>query len=360
MAKSPFGLSTPSARLALRLDGAPFGNVVAAAVADADSARSGVLDLQEAWLGWNPVPTSPWRVRAKAGAFFPVSSLEVGYDQVGWNAQRTISSAAINSWISEEIRIVGAELTGQWRGALINVPHTFTTRLGVFAGNDPAGTEIAWRGWQIGGRVTGLFQKLRLPDLPVYQPDGAIPQQTRNVHEFRELDHRAGLYGALGYSFEGRLDLDAMHYDNRGDPLRVKDGQYSWHTRFDHLGARLQLPGNWDLLSQVMQGSTQMGPNAVHVRFSSWYGLVSHRLGPGLATVRYDWFRTTEHDILPDDANGERGHALAFAWSFAMTPSLKLVTEALRVESTRDARILVGEHPHQTEDSLAVELRLAF
>jgi hypothetical protein len=80
-----------------------------------------------------------------------VSSLEVDYDQVGWNADRTISSAAINSWIAQEVRIFGAEFTAQWRGAL---------------------------------------------------------------HVFRELDHRPGWYGALGYSFEGVLDIEAMHYDN--------------------------------------------------------------------------------------------------------------------------------------------------
>jgi hypothetical protein len=240
------------------------------------------------------------------------------------------------------------------------VPHTFTARLGLFEGNDPAGTEIAWRGWDVGSHVAGLTQKLRLPDLPVYRPDGAIPRQTRNVHDFREIDHRPGLYGALGYSFESILDLDVMHYDNRGDPLRVKDGQYSWHTQFDHLGARLQLPGNWELLSQAMRGSTLMGPNAVHVRFASWYGLASHRSGPSLITLRFDWFNTKDRDVLPDDANGEHGHALALAWSYAMTPSVKLVTEALRVQSTREARTLIGERPRRTEDSLALELRWAF
>jgi hypothetical protein len=72
--------------------------------------------------------------------------------------------------------------------------------------------------------VTGLIQKLRLPDLPVYQPDGPIPLRTRNVQVFRELDRRPGYCAALRYACEGLLDIEAM------------------------------------------QGRTLMGPNAVHRR----------------------------------------------------------------------------------------------
>ena len=360
MDKSPFGTAVPTGRLTLRADAAPFGDFVATLIADADSQRNSVLDVQEAWIGWQPVPQSPWRIRAKAGAFFPVSSLEVGYDSIGWNAERTLSSAAINSWIAEEIRIVGTELTVQWRGAMIESPHTFTARLGVFGGNDPAGTELAWRGWNVGGRITGLFQKLRLPDLPVYRPDGAVPSQTRSVHVLRELDDRPGAYAALGYAHDDWFDVAAMHYDNRGDPLRLVNGQYSWHTRFDHLGVQLRLADDWELLSQVMRGDTLMGPSAVQVDFSSWYLLVSRTLGPGLVTLRHDQFRTQENDIFPADANGERGHAWALAYRLPLPHRFTLVAEALRVESDRAARSLIGAAPHKVERSLGVELRREF
>jgi hypothetical protein len=117
--KSVFDMEQPAARLAIRLDAALPADLGAVLIADADSQRSSVIDLQEAFLAWNPVPQSPWRYRARLGAFFPVTSLETGaYPQVGWNAQRTISGSAINSWISEEIRILGAEFTLQWRGLM--------------------------------------------------------------------------------------------------------------------------------------------------------------------------------------------------------------------------------------------------
>ena len=359
--KAPFGLDAPAARVVLSGDAALFGDFVGTLVADVDSQRSSVIDVQEAWLGWNPVPTSPWRSRAKLGAFFPLTSLEVDYEQVGWNPARTISSSAINNWIAQEVRTIGLEFTEQWRGALLGVPHTFTLRAAVFGANDPSGTEIAWRGWDVSGRVTGLFQKLRLPDLPVYQPGGPIEVQTRNVHVFRELDHRPGWYAGLGYAHEGVFDIEAMHYDNRADPLQITNGQYGWRTRFDHVGVSLQLPAETELLAQGMHGGTYMGPNGVHARFASWYLLASHPLWRGRATVRYDWFRTTDRDIMPlPDPNGESGHAWALAYSLPLHHSLTLVAEALRVDSTRAARALIGETPHRKEDSLAVELRWAF
>jgi hypothetical protein len=358
--KAPFGANIPTARLSLRADFRPFSNFDTIVVVDADSQRSGVVDLQEAFIGWNPVPSSPWRTRMKLGAFFPTTNLELNQDSIGWNAARSLSSSAINSWISEEIRVAGVELTQQWRGALVNSPHTFTAKAGVFGGNDPAGSEIAWRGWNVGGRVTGLFQNLRLPDLPVYRPDGMLENQSRNVHLFRELDGRAGFYGALAYAREDWLDITAMHYDNRGDPLRLKNGQYSWRTRFDHLTLRLKLADNWTLLSQYMQGDTLMGPNAVNVDFASWYVLASRELGPGIATIRHDQFTTKDRDILPMDANGERGRSWSLAYNLPLRESLLLVAEALGVRSTREARRLIGEAPTQTERSLALEMRWKF
>ena len=359
--KSPFGLAVPAGRVVLSAESSPLGDFMATLVADADTQRSSVLDVQEAWVGWNPVPHSAWRSRAKLGAFFPLTSLEVGYDQVGWNPVRTISSSAVNNWIAQEVRTIGVEFTEQWRGALLDVPHTFTLRAAMFGANDPGGTEIAWRGWDLSGRVTGLFQKLRLPDLPVYQPGGPIEVQTRDVHVFRELDHRAGYYGALGYAYEGVLDVEFMHYDNRADPLTVKHGQYAWRTRFDHVSLSLQLPFETELLAQGMHGGTLMGPNGVHARFASWYLLGSHALGPGRATVRYDWFKTTDRDIMPLlDPNGESGHAWALAYSLPLPHSLNLVAEVLRVDSRRDARPLVGETPRKKENNVSMELRWAF
>lgn len=357
--KSPYGVAEPSARATVRLDSV-FDDFVAGAVTDIDSQRSSVADLHEAWLGWHPIPKGPWRVRTKVGAFFPVSSLEVGYDQIGWTAERTISASAINSWIAEEIRILGAEVTTQWRGALVGSPHEVTGRLAVFGGNDPAGTEIAWRGWHLGNRTTGLFQKLRLPDLPAYRPGGHVPAQSRNVRVFREIDDRPGYYGSLGYAFDSRFEVEAMHYDNRADPLKIEDGQYGWHTRFDHLAMRIHLADDWDLQAQIMRGRTTMGGVAVDARFSSGYLLASRTFGAGTATLRYDYFAIDDLDGVPNDSNKENGFSWAIAWAQPLSDRLLLLIEAQRVRSHRSARALVAESPRQIENILAIELRFPF
>ncbi len=358
--KSPFGTATPTARVTLRASASPTDEVSLTAVADADSQRDGVLDLQEAWVSWNPVPGSAWRLRARAGAFFPASSLEIDYDGIGWNAARTLSSSAINSWINEEIRILGTEFSVNRLGAMTGSPHSYRATLGVFGGNDPAGTELAWRGWNVAGRSTGLVQTLRLPDLPVYRPGGAVPSQTRDVRVFREIDGRAGVHATLGYARDKWLEVAAMHYDNRGDPLRLENGQYSWHTRFDHLSVTLQFADGWELIGQGMRGRTEMGSDAVDVQFRAWYLLASREIGPGTATLRHDEFQTVDRDMTAADSNDEHGSAWALAYRMPMTQTLTLVTELLRVESDRSARSLLGDAPRQIESSLALELRWAF
>jgi hypothetical protein len=360
LGKARYENSTPTGRLALRGDAQLFSDFVAAVVLVGDSGADPILGIQEAWIGWNPVPQSPWRTRIKAGAFFPVANLEVGYESTDWTASRTLSSSAINSWIGEEIRVEGVELALLRRGAFVSSPHTVGITLGAFQGNDPAGTLLAWQGWNLGNRIAGLSENAGLPDLPVFRPDGEIPLQTRDVHVFREIDDRMGFYGGGNYAYSDRVEFTAMRYDNRGDPLKIERGQYSWHTRFDHLSLRLQLPQQWELLAQTIRGDTLMGPNAVRMDFSAWYLLGSHPLGRGLMTLRQDRFRTVDRDRVPDDANGECGHAWTVAYRLPLRESLNLISEAMWIESNRSARGLIGESARQIERSLNVAIRWSF
>jgi hypothetical protein len=352
--------SSLSGRATLRGETELFNDLVGAIVLDASSERDVVVQLQEAWLGWNPVPQGSWRTRIKAGAFFPVTSLEVGYDGVGWGPERTLSSSAINSWISEEIRIVGIELALLHRGVFVGSPHSFGATVAAFGGNDPAGTLLAWRGWTVGRHVTGLGEHLMLADLPVYRPGGPLAAQQREIHVFREIDHRAGYYGTLTYGYSDWLEAALMHYDNRGDPLAFESGQYSWHTRFDHISMQLRTPGQWEFLAQGMQGETLMGPSAVKLRYASWYVLASHPLGAGLLTLRHDRFRARDLDGWRNDPNEESGNAWALAWKRPLSDSLNLVTEVQVVDSERPARTLTGAAPLQIDRVVGIELRWVF
>ncbi len=346
----------------LRADADVFDSISASIVASAADDRGGVFDINEAWVGWNPVPSSPWKTRMKFGAFFPATNLEIDYDSIGWTPARTISSSAINSWFGEELRTHGVELSVIRKGLAEGSSHDVGFTAALFNGNDPAGTLLAWRGWSMGDRISGLREPIRLADLPVYRGSGALPGQDRTIHLFRELDNRPGYYLGVHYAFEALLSVQAMHYDNRGNPLLLKNGQYSWKTRFDHLSVRLQPRGDWVLLFQALRGDTLMGPNAVRLRYDAGYALASHPLGPGQLTFRVDRFRTQEHvaDVLQSDPNSETGRSLALAYAWPISPSVSIVSEILNVQSTRAARTLIGEVPDKRERSLTVAIRWQF
>ncbi|WP_144241517.1 hypothetical protein [Janthinobacterium agaricidamnosum] len=55
-----------------------------AVLLSASDQHHGVVDIQEAWLGWNPLPSGAWKMRVKAGYFFPPTSVEVEYGGIDW------------------------------------------------------------------------------------------------------------------------------------------------------------------------------------------------------------------------------------------------------------------------------------
>ena len=325
-----------------------------------DDHHHNVVDIREAWLAWNPLPSGAWKTRVKAGFFFPPTSVEIDYDGIGWTPKRTISSSAINSWIGEELRTNGVEWSSRRLGRYANAPYDVGIVAAVFTGNDPAGTLLAWRGWSISDRIAGRGEALQLADLPVYRPDGAIPAQSRTIHPFREVDGRPGYYAGMNLNASPNLELAVLHYDNRANPLAVQRGQYGWRTRFDHVSAVWRPAPGWELLMQAMRGDTLMGPNAVAVDFRSWYVLASRPVGAGVLALRYDHFCTLGHDILPGDPNDETGHAIALAYHLPLSDTLSLMLESLQVQSERGSRGLIAEPGRQTERSLTMALRWQF
>jgi hypothetical protein len=346
----------------LGLEGEVLDGVSAAVVASASDDRGGFLDVNEAWLGWNPVPRSPWKMRAKLGAFFPPTNLEIDYDSVGWTPARTVSASAINAWIGEELRIQGLEFSLARNGRLAGSVHDFGFTAALFGRNDPAGSLLAWRGWSIGDRITGLTEPIRMAELPVFGPAGPLPAQARSIHIAREIDHRAGYYLGAHYGLGDRLRVELLRYDNRGDPLVERNGQYSWRTEFEHLGVLLRPGGGWTWRMQALRGTTLMGPDAVRLSYDAWYVLAEHPLGAGHLAMRFDRFRARDYpsDILPEDPNAESGRALAIAYMHRLGSAATLVAEVLRVESSRAARALVGAAPDSTGNSLTVAIRFRF
>ena len=346
----------------LKLEGELTDSISASIILGAQDDRQGVVDVNEAWLAWSPVPTSAWKSQVRAGAFFPASSIEFDYGSTSWTPRDTISSAAVNSWIGEELRTVGLEYKLSRNGRQAGSAHSYGATAAVFGVNDPAGTFLAWRGWSISDRITGLRESIPLANLPVFQPGGALPNQSRSVNGFRELDQRLGVYGAAHYAHANGFEAAVLRYDNLADPLVLKGGQYAWRTRFNHLSAKITGVGGWDFAMQALQGDTLMGPAAVYLDFAAWYLLATRPLGPGTVAIRLDRFSATERreDILPVDPNNEDGQALALAYHWKVSPAVSLVAEYLVVQSERPARRLVGEQSYRDERSLVASMRWRF
>jgi hypothetical protein len=103
-----------------------------------------------------------------------------------------------------------------------------------------------------------------------------------------------------------------------------------------------------------------MGPNAVQLKFRAAYALLSRTVGRGRLTMRGDRFQNSSHDAVPSDPNGERGSAIALAYSYPFGNSVRVVSEALYLDSNRAARALIGEPVRQVERTLSVAVRMAF
>lgn len=115
--------------------------------------------------------------------FLPIS---LENEQTGWSTFWTVTPSAINSWIGSELRTIGAEGTLQWR----RNGGTVTVIGALFGDNDPAGILISFRGWSFDDRVTGLFEKTRLPNAMAAILHQPVPLE-RNL--FQEIDlRRAG------------------------------------------------------------------------------------------------------------------------------------------------------------------------
>ena len=331
---------------------------------DIDSTHdgSGGFDLSEAFLEWRPVPHSPARHRLKFGVFYPRLSLE--NTDSGWETPFSISSSAINSWIAEEVKQLGAEWSMQRRLGEAGSPHEIGLFAAAFYGNDPTGTLLAWKGWGIHDRQTRWNEQLPLPPLPQLEPGTRLRQnQDPNAEPFLEIDHAPGYYGGVEWRYAQQFSIQAAHYDNRADLTLAADGQYAWRTYFDQIALQVSLPWNIGLMAQWMSGYTGMGPvvsfgtRPVENEFEASYLMLTRMTKGHRLTLRFDDFSVDDRDLLPVDDNNETGHALTLAYVRELSPSLRVAVEWLRVDSDRPARAYLGLDPSSTETVLQVQLR---
>lgn len=308
-------------------------------------------DLLEAFVSYAPKSENEWSWSARAGAFFPPLSLE--NEQTGWSSFWTVTPSAINSWVGSELRIIGAEGTLQWR----RNGGTVTVVGALFGDNDPAGIMISFRGWNFDDRVTGLFEKTRLPNAL-----GAVLHQPPPLerHLFQEIDDTPGWYLDLSWEPDDKTGFEIMRYDNDADPARRSGNQLAWHTTFWDLGFRQQI-GHVTLLSQAVSGGTLIRPSSTaftQTDFKSAYVLIGWDLDDWWLAARADIFQTrTQTAALTPSSLSEDGRSFDATVSWLPRNWLRLSAEYLLVEDTRAQRLIDGDAPHQTESQFQLVVR---
>lgn len=318
------------------------------------------LDVVEAFARYTPAITDAVSLDLKAGLFFPGISLE--NSEPGWLSPYTSTFSAINSWVGEEVRSLGVEggpsvLAGETRAQVFGA----ATRK-----NDPTGTLLAWRGFALHDRVSGLADRLPLPPLRSFDRPELFPDQPLYVEPMREVDGRWTWSTGLRIT-NPRYRVRALYQPRTANPGAFDGHQYAWRTGYVAVGVSRSL-GPFEVLAQALDGETRMGllpsgRNAVIAGFRSGFllGTWASASRRHRTTLRFDTFRVTDRDdFKTQDANAETGSAWTFAYRIQPAPHHAFTLEVVRVDSLRDNRRDLGLDPRAIEISGSLSWRLSF
>ena len=324
--------------------------LTALAVVRVEPEQRTFFDFLEAYVRYRPVSTTAWRWSVKAGAFFPPLSLE--NTEVGWTSPWTLTPSAINTWVGEELRTIGAEGDLEYRSEA----RTITALASIYGWNDPAGVLIADRGWALHDRVTGLIDKPREPNAIAAALRVPAPLYT---YEVLEIDDRPGWYAGASWDEVGLGYLNVIYYNNEANPRSVRLNTVAWRTDFWDMGARTQI-GNVTLMAQGMIGNTLIIPSKSFfsdTHFKSAYLLAGWTISEDWrVAARADVFSTDEKRPFPNNLS-EHGNALTLAVNYLPYDWLRITAEAIRVDSTRNQRKQSGLAPHAVEDQLQLSAK---
>jgi hypothetical protein len=302
--------------LSLHLDASSWG--------DRDKIPAG---LTEAYLQFRPYPYAGYRLRVKAGAFYAPISLENRTS--GWESPYTLSYSAIDSWLAEEVRTIGAEAQLDWLGRRTSHDFDLGATVGVFGWDEGAGAALANGGFTLTDRQTVLWGRIGQPGVP----------PLRAAEPFREMDGNAGAYAGLEARYLDRVILRFLRYDNNANPEAQDTVSHTvpWNTTFNSAGLRMEGGNGWTAIFQWLDGDTYISPRGVDVTwpFRASYFLLSKRFGTHTLSARYDKFEVAGHSTAEGDYAGwQKGHAFTLAYIFQPSARWRYTLEWLRVVST--------------------------
>lgn len=312
------------------------------------------LDLLDAYIRYRPVSTTPLRWSVKLGAFFPPISLE--NDGIGWTSPWTLTPSAINTWVGEELRAIGAEGKLEWRyqgGELGAVAS-------VYGWNDPAGVLIADRGWAMHDRPTGLNERVRVPDAFAIGIGAPVPF---TEPMFKEIDDRAGWYAGLAWNDDALGRARLLHYDNEADPAAF-DEVFAWRTEFDSAGFETGLDGIV-LIGQGIAGETEIRPapnRSSLTEFNAVFLLAAKDFGEWHLAGRADYFDTantrTVSGVSTEGKYREHGSAFTLALTWLPEEWVRVTGEILAIHSYRPQRLDQAPEAGTGEVQIQLSIRL--
>jgi hypothetical protein len=331
-------------RLGLRADLTQTLRVAAEAFAYGDGDVN-PIDLTEIYADWRPIPSSAWRSRVKVGAFYPEISLE--NRMRGWRSPYTLSFSAINTWVGEELRTIGAEYSLDWLGRSTGHSFDVTMNAAVFGWNDTAGTVVATYGWGLHDRQSTLFGRFA---------NGGQPLPERTLF-YDDLDKRAGYSAGVTVNYRGLLEARMLHYDNRvrlgPDAPKINDDP--WLTYFDSMGLRWTPTADWTLITQWLHGRTyddiELPINAWS--FDSEFLLASFKRGSMRYSARYDRFSSqqTASNFVQYTGFylGDDGHAWTLSGERQFNEHWSAMLEGIAADSWVAQRVFTGD-PHSVRE----------
>jgi hypothetical protein len=300
------------------------------------------------------------QIQLRAGEFFLPTSRENRGNL--WTSPYAITFSALNSWIAEEVRPIGAEL--EYRHELANLS-AITIAGTAFRGNDTMGTLLGWRGWAVSSRVATYRETLPLPPLFSFNDPKSFLDQRHGTTPFdRDLDGRTGFAGRIRYTIPERAVIQVTRLENRGERELYGD-QYAWQTRFNLVSAEIGSQESTVLAAEYINGDTGMGFGGlgrgwVQADFFATYALLSHKYGRSRFTARFDQFATFERDHSRAENNTEHGRAWTLAWLYDVTPHVRAGAEFTSVMGDHPAAEQSGVDPNMDGHAVTVELRYGF
>jgi hypothetical protein len=315
------------------------------------------LGFSQAQISYKPLSNKGIKWRARAGFFYPKMSLE--NVDTGWLSPFTSTHSAINSWIGEELRTPGLELTLYSPGRAINSAFSWSVHGAAFKANEPLGTLISWRGFAMHDRQSLNNDRVPFAPYPSVVDRDAI-WAPNYVEPFHEFDGHVGFYVGAHVDYYTQSNLRYYYYDNQADPMAVNaERLYGWRTEFHSLALQHKVTPNTRLIGQWMSGSTVMGYRFVYVDFDAWYLMLSHKHKAHRFSLRVDEFKVREDDQLTFDPNNSAGRGYTIAWRYDLDKNWQVGIEQHFNKNSADNRLQFNQDAeiNQQQSLLVLQYR---